>query len=272
MEEVKNLDEIRFEAENHEEIEIEPLRRKIYTEKSDPEIDSLHRRYIKGKLILQPDFQRQFIWNRANASRLIESALLGIPIPIIYLSEEENGETYVIDGQQRLTSFFSYLDGKLTESMEKSYDFKLTGLKVLKELNGKLFKDLDEELQEKISSYSVRTITFNKESDSDLKFEIFERLNTGAISLNDQELRNCMFRGPYNDLLKKLSSNKDFREIIGIKNPERRMRDVELVLLFATFYHATYLNYKPPAKQFLNENMKKYRTMFKRRSSTRKRF
>ena len=141
MEVVKNLDEISFESENHDEIEIEPLRRKIYTEKSDPEIDSLHRRYLKGKLILQPDFQRQFIWNRANASRLIESALLGIPIPIIYLSEEENGEIYVIDGQQRLTSFF-YLDGKLTESKEKSYDFKLTGLKVLKELNGKLLKDL----------------------------------------------------------------------------------------------------------------------------------
>ena len=261
MEEIENLDEIIFEPTNEDEIELEPLRRKIYTEKSDPEIDSLHRRYLKGKLILQPDFQRHFIWNRSTASRLIESALLGIPLPIIYLSEEENGEIYVIDGQQRLTSFFSYLDGKFTESTEKSYDFKLTGLKVLKELNGKLYKDLDEELQDKISSYSVRTITFNKESNSDLKFEIFERLNTGAISLNDQELRNCMFRGTYNILLRKLSANKDFREIIGIKNPEKRMRDVELVLIFASFYHFTYLNYKPPAKMFLNEDMEKYKNI-----------
>lgn len=261
LEEANNLDEIIFENTEEEDIEneIEPLRRKIYTEKSDPEIESLHRKFIKGKLVLQPDFQRHFIWNRTNASRLIESALLGIPIPIIYLSEEDNEDQYVIDGQQRLTSFFSFLDGEFSESSDKSYEFKLTGLKVLKELNGKSFKDLDENLQEKISSYSVRTITFGKESDSDLKFEIFERLNTGAISLNDQELRNCMYRGPYNNLLRKLSSNKDFREIIGIKNPEKRMRDMELVLIFTSFYHSTYLNYKPPAKSFLNEDMEKYR-------------
>jgi hypothetical protein len=209
-------------------------------------------------LILQPDFQRHYIWNRATASRLIESVILGIPLPIIYLSEEENGELYVIDGQQRLTSFFSYIEGNFRESKDKTSDFKLTGLKVLKELNGKLFKDLDEEIQDKITSYSIRTIMFEKDSDKDLKFEIFERLNTGSVQLNDQELRNCIYRGSYNDLLKEISSNKDFREIIGIKNPERRMADVELVLRFATFYHATYLNYKPPIKKFLNDDMERY--------------
>ncbi|MCZ3366541.1 MULTISPECIES: DUF262 domain-containing protein [Methanobacterium] len=263
MDELENLDEIEFEKTDDENIEddIEPLRRKIYTKEKDPEIDSLYKRYKKGKLILQPDFQRHFIWNKSNASRLIESAILGIPLPIIYLSEEENNENYVIDGQQRLTSFFSFIDGEFKESKDKTSDFKLNGLKVLKELNGKRFSDLDEDIQDKIISYSVRTIIFNKESDKNLKFEIFERLNTGAISLNDQELRNCIYRGPYNILLKELSENKNFREILGIKNPERRMRDIELVLRFAAFYHATYLNYKPPAKQFLNREMEIYQNI-----------
>lgn len=260
MDELENLDEIEFEITDDENIEddIEPLRRKIYTKEKDPEIDSLYNRYKKGKLILQPDFQRHFIWNKSNASRLIESAILGIPLPIIYLSEEENNQNYVIDGQQRLTSFFSFIDGKFKESKDKTSDFKLSGLRVLKELNGKHFSDLDEDIQDKIISYSMRTITFNKESDKNLKFEIFERLNTGAVSLNDQELRNCIYRGPYNILLKELSENKVFREILGIKNPERRMKDMELVLRFAAFYHYTYLKYKPPAKQFLNNEMEKY--------------
>ena len=254
-----NLDKIEFEkGEDEEELEISPLKRKIITEKKDPEIDSLYNKYNRGRLILQPDFQRQFIWNRPTASRLIESAILGIPLPIIYLSEEKNGETVVIDGQQRLTSFFSFIEGTFRESKEKSYEFKLSGLKVLTELNGKTFKELDEDTQEKITGYSLRTITFDKDSNKELKFEIFERLNTGSISLNDQELRNCVYRGKYNDLLKEMSSNKDFREILNIKTPERRMADVELVLRFAAFYHATYLNYKPTIKKFLNDDMERY--------------
>jgi len=104
----------------------------------------------------------------------------------------------------------------------------------------------------------MRTITFQKESDPKIKFEIFERLNIGAVSLNDQELRNCIYRGTYNTLIKELSIDNDFKYLLGLKNIEKRMRDVELVLRFAAFYHATYLHYKPPMKEFLNADMKKY--------------
>lgn len=126
-------------------------------------------------------------------------------------------------------------------------------------MNGLFFQDLQEDIQNKIQYYKIRTITFRKESDSDLKFEVFERLNTGAVSLNDQELRNCIYRGSYNDLLWELSQEQTFRELMGIRRPERRMRDVELVLRFASFFHATYINYKPPIKTFLNNDMEKYR-------------
>src|SRR3989304_7912265 len=107
-------DELEFETPLEEEvdsIDVPSNERKIYTELGDPEIDSLHGKYKRGKLIVQPDFQRQYVWDKTKASRLIESAMLGIPIPLVYISEEPDNKEYVIDGQQRLTSFFSFMDG-----------------------------------------------------------------------------------------------------------------------------------------------------------------
>lgn len=256
-EKIEAVDEIEFEFPLEEEIEevaLEPDKRRIYTDKGDPEIDSLYKRYKKGKLVLQPDFQRHFVWDNKKSSRLIESALLDIPLPVIYLSEGNDGNEYVIDGQQRLTAFFSFIDGKYPD--EK--DFKLTGLKVFTEFNGKKYKELNEEIQDKITCCKIRTITFKRESQKDLKFEIFERLNTGAVSLNDQELRNCIYRGSYNKLLKKLSGDSNFMYLMGLSQPNKRMKDVELVLRFSAFFHSTYLKYKPPMRKFLNDDMEKY--------------
>jgi len=228
--------------------------REILTKAGDPEVCALHDRYKRGKLILQPDFQRQFVWDRKKSSRLIESILLSVPLPIIYLSEQPDGKEYVIDGQQRLTSLFAFIDGRFPAGDE----FKLTGLNPYKELNKRAFSELTEELQDKILHYTLRSVTLLKQSNSDLKFEIFERLNTGSEPLNDQELRNCVYRGPYNRLLKDLASDLDFRDLLGLKAGDRRMKDVELVLRFAAFFHATYLKYQPPMKRFFNNDMEKY--------------
>ena len=255
-------EELEFDSPLEEEVDaigVPSEKRKIYTELGDPEIESLHGKFKREKLIVQPDFQRQFVWDSTKASRLVESALLGIPIPIIYISQQPDNKEYVIDGQQRLTSFFSFIDGKFPDGT----DFKLTGLKVFRELNGKRYGALGDTLQDEIRYFKVRTITFKKESDEDLKFEIFERLNTGSVSLNDQELRNCIYRGRFNVLLKELSRDADFTFLLGLKKPDKRMKDMELVLRFAAFYHATYLNYKPPMKNFLNGEAEKFRDIGK---------
>lgn len=222
--------------------------RKIFTSSSDPTIKDLHDRYKDGELSLQPDFQRQFVWDPTRSSRLIESVLLGVPLPIIYLAEEPNGNESVIDGQQRLTSFFEFLDGTL----------KLSGLRVREALNGMKFSELPREAQSIIKRTPLRAITIKRESDKDLKFEIFERLNSGSVALNDQELRNCIFRGPYIKLLKELSEDADFRRLLNFSGPDKRMRDVEMTLRFAAFYHATYLHYSPPMKSFMNSDMEKH--------------
>lgn len=116
-------------------------------------------------------------------------------------------------------------------------------------------------MQRRYKDYPIRIILITKESDEDAKFEIFRRLNTGAVRLNDQELRNCIYRGKYNDLIKELAANKDFLFLLGLKEPHRRMQDRELVLRFFAFYHNTYLNYTPPMKRFLDQEMKKHRNI-----------
>jgi hypothetical protein len=260
--EMSENEELEFEnplEEELESIEVAVNRRKIHTELGDIEVGSLHGKSKRGRLIVQPDFQRQFVWDTTKASRLIESALLEIPIPIVYISQEQDDKQYVIDGQQRLTSFFSFIDGRLPDGT----DFKLTGLKVFKELNGSRYRELTEPFQNAIAEFKIRTIVFKKESDQELKFEIFERLNTGSVSLNDQELRNCIYRGRFNALLKELSDDTDFKFLLNLKKPDKRMKDIELVLRFSAFHHATYLKYKPPMKNFLNAEAERYQQISK---------
>jgi uncharacterized protein with ParB-like and HNH nuclease domain len=103
------MNEIQFEDEDSEEStenEFSQSDRTIRTNSADPEIESLHGKWKRGRLVLQPSFQRQYVWDKVKASRLIESALLAVPLPIVYLAEETNNTESVIDGQQRLTSFF----------------------------------------------------------------------------------------------------------------------------------------------------------------------
>ena len=232
--------------------EVEPERaadhRRIFTDKSDPQVGSLHSNWKAGDLTLDPKFQRRKVWDVPRSSRLIESVLLEVPLPVFYLAENADGTQEVIDGQQRLNAFFGFLDNQ----------YALTGLKEFAKLNGRYFKNLDKSQQKLVSNCAVRTVVFKKESDEILRFQIFERLNTGAVPLNAQELRNCVYRGPYNDLMHDLSTDLDYAFIMGFKGPEKRMRDVEYVLRFAAFYNASYLNYKPSMDGFLNEDMRKH--------------
>ena len=115
----------------------------------------------------------------------MESAILDVPLPVFYLAESPDGTQEVIDGQQRLRALFRFLDN----------EYALSSLKALPELNGQYFRDLDRSIQKSVRNCAVRVVLFKKESDPNLRFDIFERLNTGAVPLNDQELRNCIYRG-----------------------------------------------------------------------------
>lgn len=217
--------------------------KKLNIEKMDYDVEKFDTWESKGKLNLSPEYQRDFVYSVSQSSKLIESSLMGIPLPTIYLCEEENGNYSIIDGQQRITSFLKF----------KRNEFALKDLtnKELKSLNGKFYKDLSEEEQSAIDGTAFRTIIILKDS-ADTKYDIFERLNRGAVSLKEQELRNCVYRGPYNSMINDLAENKLLRKMLYKEN--KRMAYQEYILRI--FALRNYTSFNQGMKSFFNKYMK----------------
>lgn len=249
--------EIDAVVEDDVELDVEAGQRKIIWQAKDFSIREFLTMKNDGELILQPIYQRNFVATDLIASKLIESILLDVPIPVVYLAEEQDGSFSVIDGQQRLTSFLSFLEGKFPDSRP----FKLSGLKVLSELNRKLFVDLDSELQKKIRSTTIHSIIIKKESNPDIKFEIFERLNTGSTKLNEDEIRNTVYRGNYIELLAELSENTVFHSLVKKDNFKKRMIYRGMILRFFALSEKSYINYKSSMKQFSNKELRDNREL-----------
>ena len=233
-------------------LELEKDSRKIVWQAKDFSIREFSSMRTDRELILQPEYQRNFVASTQIASRLIESIILDVPIPVIYLAEEQDGTYSVIDGQQRLTSFLSFVEGKFPNGDV----FKLSSLRVLSELNRKTFDQLDKELQTKIRTTTLHSIIIKKESNDDIKFEIFERLNTGSTKLNEDELRNTVYRGPYIKLLAELSENSLFHSIVKKDNYKKRMFYRGMILRFISLSEKSYLNFKSSMKQFCNKELR----------------
>lgn len=190
-------------------------------------IFELKRRYDKSKtLILNPDFQRNNVWKAKQKSELIESILMGIPLPIIYLFENTKGDKQVVDGRQRLTTIFDYLNNK----------FALIDLNILKTEVSKKFKDLNTQLQSKIEDYQIQSYTIQPPTPETVKFDIFDRVNRGGTRLNNQEMRNALYLGKSTDLLIMLSESSEFLKATGSSLSSKRMKDKYIILRFLGFY------------------------------------
>jgi rubredoxin len=241
---------------NHDDEDVSTLpigQRVVYTQKLEASIFELHRQWKIGDLNVQPYFQRNYVWSAKQASRLVESVFLNVPIPLIYVAEEPIGTFAVIDGQQRLTSLFRYMDNL----------YAISGLEHRKDLNGVRYEDLGREMKRHLENYTLSVVQIRKESHPDIRFEVFERLNLGAAKLNDQELRNCVYRGDFNEFLKRQAKFRQFLELFGLQEPDPRMSDVELVLRFTAFWDQTYLNFrKKRLNKFLNEQMARGQASF----------
>lgn len=210
------------------ELAIAPKDRKLLTQPFDFIVSSLEDQIADGQLILQDEFQRRQIWDEKKSSRLIESLLLNVPIPVCYFAELRDGSYSVIDGQQRLTSIARYLTNL----------FPLTGLRVRPELNKKRFSELEKSDQRLIKTRTIRCIVIQQESHPDIRFDVFERLNQGAVRLTPQELRNSNYRGDLNGLIKDLCKNEQFQRIRRVDDVDARMGDAEMVLRFFAFHFA----------------------------------
>ena len=217
-------------------------------------VDSLVNR-LRGNKIITPSFQRGFVWSEGKASRFIESLLLGLPVPGIFLSRDtDSTDLLVIDGQQRLKSLLYFYDGLIGEKAFKLKD-------VQERFEGKTYKELDVEDRQRLDDSIIHATIVKQDEPSDDNssiYLIFERLNTGGMLLQPQEIRSAIYQGKFSELLKELNENPAWREIYG--NRSTRLKDQEFILrFFAMFFFRD--EYEKPLKGFLNIYMAKNRNL-----------
>lgn len=215
--------------------------------------------YEEGAL-LKPELQRHYVWDKAEASRFIDSVLLGLPIPSIFLAKTVDEKMLIIDGYQRIMTVYDFVRGIFTGDGKV---FKLSNSeKVNKRWRGKAFSELTESDQRKIRGTTIHAIIFvqkqPKDDDTSI-YQVFERINTGGRTLLPQEIRNCVYQGSFNSLLIELNTNQKWRNLYGLPKPDSRMRDMEFILRFFALRSRKLLDSKEPGrislKKYLNEFM-----------------
>jgi Protein of unknown function DUF262 len=251
------IESIESEAEDYDS---GPAEYEISTYPADFTLEILHQKWKAGDIEV-PRFQRQFVWKQPQASKLIESFLVGLPVPAVFLYTERKSQKYlVIDGQQRLKSVFYFFEGYFGEEEEgKRGVFRLKGLNQESKWNSKTFSDFDEADQRKLKNCVLRAFVVQQldPNDDTSIYHIFERLNTGGTLLTNQEVRNCVFGGTFNDLIVEINRNPAWRSILGKPHPDSRQKDLELILRFFALRNVT--QYEKPLKDFLSKFMRRNR-------------
>lgn len=221
---------------------------------ADYPVDGLVKRLRQGDIYI-PEFQRGFVWSKPQASRFIESLLLGLPVPGIFLAKEaETERLMVVDGQQRLKTLQYFYEEDF-----QGRTFTLTG--VDSDFKGDTCSDLTREERRRLDNSILHATIFKQdrpEEDDQSTYLIFERLNTGGTNLQPQEIRSCLYHGPFTSFLSDLNEYGPWREIYGRES--KRMKDQELILRFLTLYFDLE-NYSKPMKGALNRFLKKNRDL-----------
>jgi hypothetical protein len=188
-------------------------------------VGEIMKRIANGRYAMNPDFQRDFLWPKDKQSKLIESCVMRIPLPVFYVAEGADGRVTVVDGLQRLSTFRSFLSGEL----------RLQGLGEDHPLEGKFFKTLPINLQERIEDTQLTLYILDKNAPDAARLDIFERVNSG-IPLTRQQMRNALYNGPATKWLAEFSEKDVFRKTTGNSLRPKTMRDREAINRFCAFY------------------------------------
>lgn len=212
-----------------------------------------------GEIDLAPDFQRMAgIWSNGRKSRLLESLLLRIPIPVFYVAANENERWEVVDGLQRTSTIYDYVKDR----------FRLTQLEYLTKLNGCFYKELPRQMQRRISETQLVVNVIEPGTPEEVMFNIFRRINTGGMTLSGQEIRHALHPGPVRDYLKDLSNSEEFLEATGGSIKKERMADRECVLRFLAFHVEPWEEYSENSLDgYLGTTMEKINRMEDRQRS-----
>jgi hypothetical protein len=222
--------------------QIADTRNSLSTDRLDMSFGEIMSMYERGEIIIDPEFQRLFRWTNDQKTRFLESLLLGIPIPPIFVAEDHNGRWELVDGLQRLSTVLSFF-GLLKSSIEKN-NWILEKGELVNAFENYSYSNLPLKFQLNIKRAVCRVEVIKWNSKIDMRYELFNRLNTGGSPLTDQEIRNCIFRGvsnDFNNFLKRVASNPDFGDLVV---PTERQRSElymeEIVLRFASLYDNTH--------------------------------
>ena len=237
--------------------QLQKERRLVSFDSYDITIKQLLDMYEAGHIVVPPEYQRQFVWGVDRQSQLIESVFLGIPIPSLFMATNPDSTWEVVDGVQRISTLAHFVGAPgLLGNIDRDSALKICGVEKLADMGDLTYLDLPGPMQLMFTTRPIRITVLNDKSDTSVRFDLFERLNTGGVSLTDQEIRNCVYRGPFNDDLKECASDANFLSVIKLKPAdEKNGSKEELVLRFFAFLN-NYEQFDHSVKGFLNDYMK----------------
>lgn len=249
-----NLDYLETEEQDDE--ESQDVQFEITSYPADFTVRVLYEKWQAQQIVI-PDFQRRYVWNRVQASRFIESFLLGLPTPQIFLYRERRSSRFlVVDGQQRLGTIARFYQGQFSDTQP----FRLRG--VHQRWEGRAYDALGEDDRLALDDSTLRSVVIRQlqpEDDSSV-YPIFERLNTGGTQLNPMEIRKAISPGEGYNLLDRLNQDANWRALIGMEKVDQRLKDVELVLRVLALSDG-WREYTKPMKKFIGGYMNRLKKM-----------
>jgi len=208
-----------------------------------------------SSIIMNPVFQRANVWTTKQKRELMESILMGLPLPLIYLFEDSHGIRQIIDGKQRLSAIFDFMDNK----------FSLNELEILPDFNKKKFSDLDQIYQAKIENFQILTYVIQPPTPEKVKYNIFDRVNRGGTPLNNHEMRHALYQGNSTELLHRIVNSKDYKDILGREISDKRMKGRYLLLrafaFFRSYHGDSSIKYMGDIDDFLSLHMREINSL-----------
>jgi len=238
------------------ETQLKEQRRTVDFDTFDIHVQQLLQMLKEGQIWSAPRYQRLFRWDDIRCSQFIESLMLGIPIPSLFMATNPDSSWEVVDGLQRLSTLVKFAGGdELRKKLNLHGQLRLSELKKLKNFKGLRLQDFPPTVRQHFLTRPCKVITLNDKSDNIVRYDLFERLNTGGISLSPQEIRDCVFSGPFADKLDQLSKEKSFQKVVKLtKKQQRDATREECVLRFFAFKDK-YKSFDHSVLDFLNSYM-----------------
>lgn len=239
--------------------QLDDNRRTVAFDSYDITLKQLYDMVCLGMIDIAPEYQRHFVWDAKRQSTLIESLFLGIPVPSLFMATNKDSSWEVIDGLQRLTTILNFIGkpDELNSTKVKYEPLTLKGLEKITSMNDLTFHELPLSIQMMFITRPLKITVLNDRSDFSVRYDLFERLNTGGVTLHEQEIRNCVYIGEFNDFLKSLTEDPNFRAVVKMtERAERNASYEELILKFFAYLQDTEL-FDHSVKEFLNGYMQK---------------